>query len=58
MSATLDLPIILKLLTPEQITWLAAKSAQLGKSTDEVAKQLIENCAKADGFVANTPNED
>jgi hypothetical protein len=54
MSATLDLPITLKLLTPEQITWIAAKSAQLGLSTDEVAKQLIATAAAAAGF---TPSE-
>jgi len=41
MSATLDLPLTLSRLTPEEITWLAAKSAQTGKSTAEVAKDLI-----------------
>jgi hypothetical protein len=54
MSATLDLPITLKLLTPEQITWIAAKSAQMGLSTDEVAKQLIASAAISAGF---TPSE-
>lgn len=53
MSATLDIPIPLKLLTTEQITWLAAKSAQLGKSTDEVVKHLIERSASAEGFTSN-----
>ena len=41
MSATLDLPIQLNRLTPEEITWLAAKSNQTGKPVNEVAKDLI-----------------
>jgi len=46
MSATLDLPIKLSDLTPEEITWIAAKSAQTGKSTAEVVKDLLSNAAK------------
>lgn len=48
--STLDLPIVLSRLTPEEITWLAAKSAQNGKSTAEVAKDLLARAAQADGF--------
>jgi hypothetical protein len=41
MSATLDLPIQLERLTPQEIIWLAAKSNQTGKPVNEVAKDLI-----------------
>lgn len=57
MSATLDLPITLKLLTPEQITWIAAKSAQMGLSTDEIAKQLIATAADAAGFTSTSEGD-
>lgn len=50
MSATLDLPIQLERLTPEEITWLAAKSNQTGKPVNEVAKDLIRSAAEKDGF--------
>ena len=55
MSATLDLPINLDRLTPEEITWLAAKSNQTGKAVNEVAKDLIRDAAAKDGFIPS-PN--
>lgn len=55
MSATLDLPINLERLTPEEITWLAAKSNQTGKPVNEVAKDLIRAAAEKAGFVPS-PN--
>lgn len=51
MKATLDLPINLSRLTPEEITWLAAKSNQTGKPVNEVAKDLVRKAAEKDGFV-------
>lgn len=57
MSATLDLPIKLEALTPEEITFLAAKSNQTGKPVNEVAKDLIRAAAKKAGFVPSpSPN--
>jgi len=50
MSATLDLPILLERLTPEEVRWLAAKSGQTGKPVNEVAKDLIRKAAEKDGF--------
>jgi hypothetical protein len=50
MSATLDLPIKLERLSPEEITWLAAKSNQTGKPVNEVARDLISAAAAAQGF--------
>jgi hypothetical protein len=50
MSATLDLPIQLNRLTPEEITWLAAKSNQTGKPVNEVAKDLISAATEKAGF--------
>jgi len=47
MSAMLDLPITLKLLTREEITLIAAKSAHSGKSTAEVVKDLVAAAAAA-----------
>ena len=49
MSATLDLPIQLNRLTPEEITWLAAKSNQTGKPVNEVAKDLISEATEKAG---------
>lgn len=46
MSATLDLPLTTKRLKPEEVLWLLTKSAQTGKSTDEVIKDLISRAAK------------
>jgi hypothetical protein len=51
MQATLDLPINLDRLTPEEITWLAAKSNQTGQPVNEVAKDLIRKAAEKDGFI-------
>ena len=51
MKATLDLPIDLARLTPEEITWLAAKSNQTGKPVNEVAKDLIHKAAVNDGYI-------
>lgn len=57
MSATLNLPIHLERLTPEEITWLAAKSNQTGKPVNEVAKDLIRAAAQKAGFIpATQPN--
>ena len=50
MSATLDLPIQLNRLTPEEITWLAAKSNQTGKPVNEVAKDLISAATEKAGM--------
>jgi len=50
MSATLDLPIKLERLSPEEITWLAAKSNQTGLPVNEVAKALISAAAIKEGF--------
>lgn len=50
MSATLDLPIQLERLTPQEITWLAAKSNQTGKPVNEVAKDLISAATEKAGF--------
>lgn len=46
MLATLDLPITLRRLTPEVVNWLLIRSARTGKSTDEVAKEIISKAAK------------
>jgi len=50
MSATLDLPLLLSLISPEQIAWLAAKSSQTGKPVNEVAIDLVRDAADRDGF--------
>lgn len=52
-TTTLDLPISLDRIPPEQVAWLAAKSSQTGKPVDEVAKDLIRAAAERDGFKAN-----
>ncbi|MEI7912018.1 MAG: hypothetical protein WCK77_20490 [Verrucomicrobiota bacterium] len=49
-APALDLPVILERLTPEEITWLALKSAQAGKSTAEIAKGLLSDAARIAGF--------
>jgi len=50
MSTKLDLPLILSDLSPDDVTWLAAKSAQTGKSTADVARDVISNEARKSGF--------
>jgi len=49
MSATLDLPITIKNLSPEIIRWLLVKSSETGKSTDQLTKEILERFAKRDG---------
>lgn len=51
MKSNLNLPIDLARLTPEEITWLAAKSNQTGKPVNEVAKDLIRKAAEKDGYI-------
>jgi phage FluMu gp28-like protein len=38
---TLELPILLENLTPEEVTWLAAKSSKTGLSTAEVVREIL-----------------
>jgi hypothetical protein len=51
VSATLDYPIQLSGMTREEISWLAAKSSQTGKSVDQLAIELIRAAAQRDGFI-------
>lgn len=44
-EATLELPITLEKLTPEEITWIAGKSAQKGISTAEVVREILTAAA-------------
>lgn len=55
MSATLDLPIDLSRFTPEEVSWLAAKSSQTGKPVDQVARELVREAAARDGFTKSAP---
>ncbi len=48
-SVTFDLPLSLERLSPEEITWLAAKSGQTGKPVSQVARELIRAAAEKDG---------
>lgn len=48
MSATLDLPLTIRDLPPEVLRWLLVKSAESGKSTDEVTRDLLTTAARRD----------
>jgi len=50
MSTTLDLPLTIRDLPAEVLRWLLIKSAESGKSTDEVARELLATAAKRAGF--------
>lgn len=49
---TLTLPLVLQSLTPEEVTWLASKSAQAGRSTAEIVHDLLRDAAERCGFTA------
>jgi hypothetical protein len=55
MSTTLEFPIPLKRMSPEDQSWLVAKSSQTGKSVDEIACELIRKAAEKDGFKTVKP---
>ena len=57
MSNTLALPIPLSRMSPEDQSWLIAKSSQTGKSVDELACELIRKAAEKDGFKTSTNEE-
>lgn len=45
MNATIEFPIDLERLSPDQIRWLAAESGRTGKPVNEVALDLIRAAA-------------
>ncbi len=48
MGATFDLPLTIRDLPPEVLRWLLVKSAESGKSTDEVTRDLLTSAARHD----------
>ena len=51
----ITLPIVLRELSPEEVNWLASKSAQEGRSTDKIVHDLLSSAAAAAGFTPREP---